>query len=106
MEGGASITPKRVLAGTQPQAGASREELLPRLVPPRNGMETPTDGGMRGGRLADHLKADAEVTALLSPEQIDACFDEAYHLKHVDTIFRAGVRVELHPYPSLTAARA
>ena len=33
-------------------------------------------------------RADAEVTALLSNEQIEACFDEAYHMKHVDTIFR------------------
>jgi len=40
-----------------------------------------------GGQLVDHLKADDGVTALLSNEQIEACFDEAYHLKHVDTIF-------------------
>ena len=63
------------------QAGASREDSY-RLVQ-RNGMKTWDEGG----RLADHLKADAEVTALLSPAQIDNCFDEAYHLKHVDTIF-------------------
>ena len=49
----------------------------------RNGMKTWDDGG----KLVDHLKADADVCALLSNGQIEACFDEAYHLKHVDTIF-------------------
>ena len=49
----------------------------------RNGMKTWDEGG----KLADHLKADADVMALLSEADIDACFDEAYHLKHVDTIF-------------------
>jgi len=34
------------------------------------------------------LKADKDVAALLSPAQIDAAFDDAYHLKHVDTIFK------------------
>jgi len=33
------------------------------------------------------LKADPDVTAALSPEEIDARFDLDYHLKHVDTIF-------------------
>ena len=33
------------------------------------------------------LKADAEVTALLSPAEIEANFDLAYHFKQVDTIF-------------------
>ncbi len=41
-----------------------------------------------GGKLVEYLKADEGVTALLSNEQIEACFDEAYHLKHVDTIFQ------------------
>ena len=77
--GGIHNSQRVLLALTQ--AGASREDSY-RLVQ-RNGMKTWDEGG----RLADHLKADAEVTALLSPEQIDACFDEAYHLKHVDTIF-------------------
>jgi adenylosuccinate lyase len=35
----------------------------------------------------DLLKGDSEVTALLSPAQIEAEFDLDYHLKHVDTIF-------------------
>ena len=41
--------------------------------------------GDRAGQFARNLKADPEVT--LSDEQIDAMFDDAYHLKHVDTIF-------------------
>ncbi|KPP83214.1 MAG: adenylosuccinate lyase PurB [Oceanicaulis sp. HLUCCA04] len=77
--GGIHNSQRVLLALTQ--AGASREDSY-RLVQ-RNGMKTWDEGGM----LADHLKADADVTALLSPAQIDACFDEAYHLKHVDTIF-------------------
>jgi len=78
--GGIHNSQRVLLALTQ--AGASREVSY-RLVQ-RNGMKTWDEGGM----LVDHLKADAEVTALLSNEQIEACFDEAYHMKHVDTIFR------------------
>ncbi|MGP1274978.1 MAG: adenylosuccinate lyase [Caulobacterales bacterium] len=77
--GGIHNSQRVLLALTQ--AGASREDSY-RLVQ-RNGLKTWDEGG----KLADHLKADADVTALLSPAQIDACFDEAYHLKHVDTIF-------------------
>ena len=78
--GGIHNSQRVLLALTQ--AGASREVSY-RLVQ-RNGMKTWDEGGM----LVDHLKADADVTALLSHDQIEACFDEAYHMKHVDTIFR------------------
>ena len=37
--------------------------------------------------LLDLLRQDEEVTALLPAERIEAEFDLAYHLKHVDTIF-------------------
>ena len=37
---------------------------------------------------ADLLKADPEIARFLDPLTIDALFDPAYHLKHVDTIFR------------------
>ncbi|WP_291842826.1 adenylosuccinate lyase [Maricaulis sp.] len=77
--GGIHNSQRVLLALTQ--AGASREDSY-RLVQ-RNGMKTWDEGGM----LVDHLKADEGVTALLSNEQIEACFDEAYHMKHVDTIF-------------------
>ena len=43
--------------------------------------------GRRSFSLLDLLKADPEVTALLSPAQIEAEFDLDYHFKHVDTIF-------------------
>ena len=47
-------------------------------------------GSAAGGerRFADRVKSDPEVTRYLTPQQIDASFDEAYHLKQVDTIFR------------------
>jgi adenylosuccinate lyase len=41
-----------------------------------------------GGKFADLLKADPEVTKFLTPVAIDASFDPAYHFKQVDTIFR------------------
>ena len=46
-----------------------------------------------GGRIAlrkveQLLMADAEVTAALSPDQIEEKFDLAYHTKHVETIFK------------------
>ena len=78
--GGIHNSQRVLLALTQ--AGASREDSY-RLVQ-RNGMKTWDEGG----KLADHLKADTDVTAMLSPAEIDDCFEEAYHLKHVDTIFR------------------
>jgi adenylosuccinate lyase len=37
--------------------------------------------------LMDLLKADGEVTALLSPAAIEANFDLDYHYRHIDTIF-------------------
>ena len=33
------------------------------------------------------LKADADVTARLSADQLTELFDLGYHMKHVDTIF-------------------
>ncbi|MGX6648600.1 adenylosuccinate lyase [Maricaulaceae bacterium MS644] len=77
--GGIHNSQRVLLALTQ--AGASREQSY--TLVQRNGMKTWDEGG----QLVEHLKADDGVTALLSNEQIEACFDEAYHLKHVDTIF-------------------
>ena len=34
------------------------------------------------------IKADPEVVEHLSAKQLDALFDERYHLAHVDTIFK------------------
>jgi adenylosuccinate lyase len=64
------------------QAGMSREDAY-RLVQ-KHAMAS----WRSEGRFADLLKADPEITRFLSAEAIDASFDTAYHLKHVDTIFR------------------
>jgi adenylosuccinate lyase len=64
------------------QAGMSREEAY-RAVQ-RNAM--PVWEGK--GSFLDLLKADKDVARHLSPAQLEALFDEAYHTKHVDTIFK------------------
>jgi adenylosuccinate lyase len=64
------------------QAGVSREDAY-RLVQ-RNAMKVWEEG--RDFR--EELLADAEVTAALSPAEIEEKFDLAYHTKHVDTIFK------------------
>jgi adenylosuccinate lyase len=68
------------------QAGMSREDAY-RLVQ-KHAMAQWNMVGHGKGRFADLLKADTEIARYLTPEQIDASFDTAYHLKHVDTIFR------------------
>ncbi|MCJ2143235.1 adenylosuccinate lyase [Methylobacterium sp. E-066] len=77
---GGLVHSQRVLLALT-QAGVSREDSY-RLVQ-RNAMPV-----WRGeGDFLALLKADADVTAALSPEQIEECFDLGYHFKHVDTIF-------------------
>jgi adenylosuccinate lyase len=78
--GGLPDSQRFLLALTQ--AGMSREEAY-RLV-----QKHAMGAWHGGGKFADMLKADAEVTKYLTPAAIDASFDAAYHLKHVDTIFR------------------
>ncbi|MCP1170305.1 adenylosuccinate lyase [Limimaricola litoreus] len=63
------------------QAGVSREDAY-RLVQ-RNAMKV----WEQGADFKTELLADAEVTAALSPEQIEEKFDLGYHTKHVETIF-------------------
>jgi adenylosuccinate lyase len=63
------------------QKGVAREDAY-RLVQ-RNAMKTWDEGA--DFRAA--LKADAEVRAALSEAEIDALFDLARHLRHVDAIF-------------------
>jgi adenylosuccinate lyase len=78
--GGLHNSQRFLLALTQ--AGMSREESYSAVQ--RNAMKV-----WRGeGAFPDFLKADPEVSSKLSDAQIDASFDDAYHLKHVDTIFR------------------
>jgi adenylosuccinate lyase len=79
---GGLVHSQRVLLALT-QAGASREQAY-KLVQ-RNAMKVWESGGRLS--LSDLLKADDEVAALLSPVEIDANFDLAYHFKHIDTIF-------------------
>ncbi|HEX6376992.1 MAG TPA: adenylosuccinate lyase [Allosphingosinicella sp.] len=79
---GGLVHSQRVLLALT-QAGASREDAY-RLVQ-RSAMRVwDSDGALS---LLDLLKEDAEVAALLRPEQLEESFDLGYHLKHVDTIF-------------------
>ncbi|MGB5556701.1 MAG: adenylosuccinate lyase, partial [Paracoccaceae bacterium] len=63
------------------QKGVSREEAY-RLVQ-RNAMKV----WEQGKDFRTELLADPEVTAALTPAEIEEKFDLAYHTKHVDTIF-------------------
>ncbi|TCP42367.1 adenylosuccinate lyase [Rhodovulum marinum] len=63
------------------QAGVSREDAY-RLVQ-RNAMKV----WEQGKDFREELLADPEVTAALSPAEIEEKFDLGYHTKHVDTIF-------------------
>ena len=79
---GGLVHSQRVLLALT-QAGAAREDAY-RLVQ-RSAMQVwESDGELS---LMELLKADPEVTALLTPAQIEERFDLDYHFKHVDTIF-------------------
>ncbi|WP_294234974.1 adenylosuccinate lyase [uncultured Sphingomonas sp.] len=79
---GGLVHSQRVLLALT-QAGVSREDSY-RLVQ-RNAMKVwESDGELS---LMELLKADADVTAALSPEEIEARFDLDYHYKNVDAIF-------------------
>ncbi len=78
---GGLINSQRVLLALT-QAGMSREDAY--RVVQANAM-----AAWRGdARFSDLLKADPEITRFLNPDKIDGLFDMAYHLKHVDRIFR------------------
>ena len=63
------------------EAGLSREDAY-RIVQ-KNAMQA-----WRGERsLLELLKSDAEVTMVIDVGRLESLFDDAYHLKHVDTIF-------------------
>jgi adenylosuccinate lyase len=79
---GGLVHSQRVLLALT-QAGVSREDAY-RLVQ-RNAMQVwESDGELS---LLELLKADPEVTAALTPAEIEDKFDLGYHFKHVDTIF-------------------
>jgi adenylosuccinate lyase len=78
---GGLVDSQRVLLALT-HAGMSREEAYAAVQ--RHAM-----AAWHGeGRFADLLKSDPEITRYLSAQTIDGLFDTAYHLKHVDTIFR------------------
>jgi adenylosuccinate lyase len=79
---GGLVHSQRVLLALT-QAGLTRDDAY-RLVQ-RNAMKVWESGGTLS--LLDLLKADADVTAALSPAELEEKFDLAYHFKHVDTIF-------------------
>ena len=79
---GGLIHSQRVLLALT-QAGITRDGAY-RLVQ-RNAMKVWESDGRTS--LLELLKADQEVTAALSEEQLEEKFDLAYHFKHVDTIF-------------------
>jgi adenylosuccinate lyase len=79
---GGLVHSQRVLLALT-QAGASREDSY-RLVQ-RNAMKVWESDGQLS--LLELLKADPEVSALLTDAQIEERFDLGYHFKHVDTIF-------------------
>lgn len=79
---GGLVHSQRVLLALT-QAGASREDSY-RLVQ-RNAMKVWESDGQLS--LLELLKADGDVTARLSADQLTELFDLGYHLKQVDTIF-------------------
>ena len=79
---GGLVHSQRVLLALT-QAGASREDSY--LLVQRNAMRVWESDGQLS--LLDLLKADADVTARLSADQLTELFDLGYHMKHVDTIF-------------------
>ena len=79
---GGLIHSQRVLLALT-QAGVTRDDAY-RLVQ-RNAMKVwESDGALS---LLELLRADADVTAALSAEEIESRFDLDYHFKHVDHVF-------------------
>ena len=79
---GGLIHSQRVLLALT-QAGLSREDSY--ALVQRNAMKVwGSDGQLQ---LLDLLKADPEVTARLSTEELEALFDLDYHFKRIDVIF-------------------
>lgn len=75
------VNSQRVLLALT-QAGVSREDAY--TLVQRNAMPA-----WRGeGQFLDLLKADDEVTSKIPAGELEQLFDDAYHTKHVDTIFK------------------
>ena len=78
---GGLVHSQRVLLALT-QKGASREDAYSLVQ--RNAMKV----WEQGADFLTELKADPDVTALLSEAEIEEKFDLGYHTKHIDTIFR------------------
>ena len=78
---GGLVDSQRVLLALT-QAGMSREDAY------RAVQRAAMPAWHGEGRFLDLLKADSEVSKHLKPEELERLFDETYHTKHVDTIFR------------------
>ncbi len=79
---GGLVHSQRVLLALT-QAGVSREDAY--ALVQRNAMKVWESGGALS--LLDLLKADPDVTAALTPAELEEKFDLAYHFREVDTIF-------------------
>ncbi len=78
---GGLVHSQRVLLALT-QKGMSREDSYAAVQ--RNAMPV-----WRGeGQFLELLKADKDISALLTPKEIEALFDLGYHTKHVSTIFK------------------
>jgi len=87
---GGLVHSQRVLLALT-QKGVSREDAYAFVQ--RNAMKVwckAFEGGDAAGAGADFralLGADPDVSAKLSPAELDALFDLSYHFRHVETIF-------------------
>ena len=82
--GGLHNSQRVLLALTQ--AGVSREDAY-RLVQ-RNAMAVwQSPPPRKQHALLERLRADADITAKLSPETLEGCFNDAHHFARVDDIF-------------------
>jgi adenylosuccinate lyase len=64
------------------QKGVSRENAY--VYVQRNAMKIWEEGGS----YLNNLKADTDVSAHLSDQELDSLFDQSQHFQHVDTIFK------------------
>jgi adenylosuccinate lyase len=83
---GGLVHSQRVLLALT-QAGASREDSY--TLVQRNAMPVwrNMQNGVAGPSFLQNLKADAEVGRFLTIPDLEGLFDDAFHFKHVDTIF-------------------
>jgi adenylosuccinate lyase len=82
--GGLHNSQRVLLALTQ--AGVSREDSY--KIVQRNAMDVWRAAPPRPPTaLIDKLRADNDVTSKLDEKTLAACFDDAHHFRHVDTIF-------------------